>query len=83
LFAKHFKKWNVLCKFPLFSLKKSVQVFMLSEALSHVLYWNQACARQTQAVIPVKPAAKGFTFHRHFPSYGFQSVLWKIGKKMS
>jgi hypothetical protein len=56
---------------------------MLSKALGHVLYSNQACARQTQALIPVKPAAKGFTFHKHFPSYGFQNVLQKIGKKMS
>jgi len=66
-----------------FSFKKSVQVFMLGKALSHVLHWNQACGRQTQALIPVKPAAKGFTFHKHFPSYGFQNVLWKIGKTMS
>jgi len=50
-----------------FSFKKSVQVFMLGKADSHVLYWNQACARQKHVLIPVKPTAKGFYLSQTFP----------------
>jgi hypothetical protein len=40
---------------------------MLGKADSHVLYWNQACARQTEALIPVKPAGQGLYLPQTFP----------------